>query len=284
MALMSTVFFGVNPIVLAGGLQHSNSSTAVFVGLLSGLTILMMAAPGLGGLNFDQLTAQSTGYFILSGIFGVILGRSALYMAIKRLGSARASTIKHAAPVVTAFLALIYLHEQIGIERWGGIALVTIGLMIMGNMLSKKHFNRMTLSGAAFASLAPISYGIRPIFSKIGLNLAPLPLTATFISYLTAVIAYAAFFLLLRRPKLELANSRSLVHFALAGVMQVLGLLLLNAALNQSDVTMIYPISASAPLLTFLLSFTFLKNVERLTFWDLIGTISVVLGVVVLLI
>ena len=66
--------------------------------------------------------------------------------------------------------------------------------------------------------------------------------------------------------------------------MQVLGLLLLNSALSQSDVTIIYPISASAPLLTFVLSFTLLKNVERLTFWDLIGTISVVLGVVVLLI
>ena len=210
MALMSALCFGINPILLAGGLQSNSPALAVSVGLLSGLGVLILLVPWLGGFQFDQLTARATAYFVLGGFFGVVLGRSALYMGIKHLGSTRASTIKNGAPVITALLALAFLHETIELERWGGIVLVTIGLMIVGNMISRHDLNRVTWSGVVFASLTPISYGIRPIFSKIGLNLSPLPLAATLISYLTALFCYAGYFVFKRRSEFTLLDKRGL--------------------------------------------------------------------------
>ncbi len=74
-----------------------------------------------------------------------------------------------------------------------------------------------------------------------------------------------------------------MTHFVIGGVLQTFGVIFLQYALNASDVSAVYPISASAPLLTFFLSFTLLKNDEQLTLWDLAGTVIAVAGVAVLL-
>lgn len=284
LALLSAFCFGINPIVLKVGLKDAKSDVAVFVGLISGVPLLIIVSPALGGFHFEQLTFLAALYFALGGLFGVVLGRSALYLSIKQLGSSRASTIKNGAPVVTAFLALIFLAEFIELGRWGGIILVTVGLMLVGRMVKQQSIGPVTLSSLAIASLTPIFYGIRPIFSKIGLDLAPLPLAATFVGYLTAVILYLGYFVIRRQLTAIQADRRSILFFAAAGMLQVFGLLLLNYALERDDVTVIYPISASAPLVTFLLSYTVLKNIERLTFWDFVGTTAVVAGVIILLI
>lgn len=281
---MSAFCFGINPIVLKVGLRDSNSDVGVFVGLASGLPLLLLVSPSLGGLQFGQLTALAALYFALGGLFGVVLGRTLLYMSIHRLGSARASTFKNAAPVVTAIVALIFLQEFVELRRWTGIFLVTVGLTLVGQMVKRQVTNPVTLSGLVLAGLTPVFYGIRPIFSKLGLNLSPLPLEATFISYLTAILLYLAYFIVSSQLGSIRTSWRSLWFFATGGMLQVFGLLLLNYALERDDVTVIYPISSSAPLVTFILSYTVLRNVERLTFWDLVGTISVVVGVVLLLI
>ena len=57
---------------------------------------------------------------------------------------------------------------------------------------------------------------------------------------------------------------------------------MINYAFNASDVTLVYPISAIAPLFTFGLSYFITKNVEKLTALDLVGTVAVMLGVTLL--
>jgi uncharacterized membrane protein len=284
LAVLSAMCFGVNPIVLKVGLRNSNSEVGVFIGLLSGLPLLLLVSPTLGGFHLNQLTALATLYFALGGLFGVVLGRTLLYLSINRLGSARAVTFKNAAPVITAILALIFLQEFVEFERWVGIVLVTFGLTMVGRMVKRQTTNPVTLSGLVLASLTPVLYGIRPIFSKLGLNLAALPLEATLISYLTAIILYLSYFVLARQLTSLRTSRQTASFFAMGGMLQVFGLLLLNYALERSEVSVIYPISASAPLVTFILSYTVLRNVERLTIWDLVGTVSVVAGVILLLI
>ena len=78
-------------------------------------------------------------------------------------------------------------------------------------------------------------------------------------------------------------RDRSGVWFGLGGILQVVGLVALYFAYEHSDISVVYPISASAPLVTFLLSYTILRNVEKLNLMDLIGTTAVVAGVIMLL-
>ena len=280
---MSAFCFGVNPIVLKAGLNKANPSVAVLIGLLSGLPLLVLVAPTLGGFHFDELTLSAAIYFVLGGLFGIVFGRAALYWSIKELGSTRASTFKNGAPVVTAVLAIIFLSEAIAASRWGAILLVTIGLTMIGGMVQRLDLGSAKKTALMVALLPPLFYGIRPIFSKIGLNITPLPLAATFIGYAAALFLYAVYFVFWQDSAAIRVGRRNVAFFAIAGFLQAGGLLLLNFALERSDVSRIYPISASAPLVTFVLSYIVLKNIERLTVWDLVGTLSVVGGVIWLL-
>ena len=284
LALLSALCFGINPIVLKAGLQKSNPTTAVFVGLVSGLPLLMILSPALGGFQLDQLTALSAIYFLLGGLFGVVFGRAALYLSIDQLGSTRATIFKNGAPVVTALIAPLFLSESVELARWAGILLVTLGLTLIGGRIKSLASANIGRNALAVASLPPIFYGIRPIFSKLGLNLTPLPLAATLLSYAAAIAVYLLYFGWQGTFSIGSTGSRNLMFFAIAGVLQVMGLLLLNFALDNSEVSKIYPISASAPFVTFLLSVTVLRNIERLTIWDLVGTTAVVGGVIWLLI
>lgn len=284
LALMSAMCFGINPIVLRPGLGRNNANIAVLVGLLAGLPVLVLLSLVLGGLQLDQLSGLAVFYFVLGGLFGVVLGRGALYRSIRQLGSTRATTFKNGAPVVTAILAPIFLYEAVGLGRWGGIILVTVGLMMVGRRVGQLQSGPVRATALVIACLTPIFYGIRPIFSKMGLDLAPLPLAATLIGYLAAVAVYMAYFLYRRELSTLKIGQRDLSLFAIAGLLQVTGLLLLNFALQSSEVSRIYPISASAPLITFVLTYTILKNIERLTLSDLVGTLLVVGGVIWLLV
>ncbi|MEE8160266.1 MAG: EamA family transporter [Acidobacteriota bacterium] len=281
-ALISAVCFGVNPIVLKLGMPGSSAEVGVFVGLLSGLPILLLLSPALGGFQFEQLVGLATLYFVLGGLFVPFMGRTFLYLSIDRLGSARAVSFKNSAPLFTAVLALLFLHESVALERWMAIGLVTAGLTLVGRM-ARRQTKAFTLAGFAIALLAALSYGIRPFFVKLGLSLSPVPLAGTLIGYLTAIGLYLGYFVLTAQLTSMRANRRSVAIFAVSGVLQAVGMLLLFYALDGDDVSVVYPVSASAPLVTFVLSYTLLKNVERLTIWDLVGALSIVTGVIFLL-
>lgn len=285
LALISAMMFGVNPIVLKIGLRDAASEVAVFIGLLTGLPLLLILGPFVGGFQLAALRWDAALYFALGGLLGVVLGRTLLYMSIDRLGSSRAATFKNSAPLVTALVAFLLLQELVDLQRAAGIVMVTLGLTLVGQM-ARRQKGIITAGGLMLAMMTAFFYGIRPVISKVGLEISPLPLAATLISYITAVAIYGAYFVYRRRLGwlFTVGSRKSYLAFAGGGVLQVTGLSLLNFALDLDDVTIIYPISASAPLVTFLLSYFVLRNVERLTFWDFIGTAMVVSGVVFLLI
>lgn len=281
-ALLSAACFGINPVVLKAGLGKGESHMAVFVGLLTGFPILFLVAPSLGGFQWEQVTPQAVLYFALGGVSAVFLGRMTLYIGIERIGSARASTFKNAAPVFTSLLAIVFLGELVDGWRWLGVAAVTIGLIMVGQKARQQTVNRLTASGLIIAILSAVFYGLRPLFSKLGLNIAPMPVTSSLVQYASATLLYTIFLLAIGQLR-NFPNRRSVLFFAVGGILQTSGVILLQYGLNQADVSAAYPLSASAPLLTFFLSYTLLNNSERLTIWDLLGTVIAVSGVAVLL-
>jgi uncharacterized membrane protein len=281
-ALLSAACFGINSAVLKAGLGKGETHIAVVVGLLTGFPTILLLAPLYGGLHLNELSAPALLYFALSGASAVFMGRMLLYLGIERIGPARASTFKNAAPVFTAILAWFVLGEAVTGFRWLGILAVTLGLILIGNK-ARRGANPLTAAGLAIAMGSAFFYSLRPLLSKLGLNLAPLPLTSTLVQYMAALVLYLGFLLLTGQLGQARPDRRSLFFFAVGGVLQTLGVLFLQIALTDSDVTVVYPINASAPLITFVLSYTVLKNAERLTAWDLIGSLLAVTGVALLL-
>lgn len=281
LALISALLFGLGPVVLSLGFQKASTDLAVLTTQLVGLPLLVLLSPFLGGLHLAELNRGTILLFAIAGLLGPMIGRTLLYNGIDRLGSSRAFTIKNAAPLITGMAAILLLSEPVSLQRWVAIVVIVVGLAIVGKRSSASP-DPLRVSGLMLAVLSAVAFGLRPVVFKLGLEQAAEPMTASVIATAAALVGFTTYLLLSGRIRLLRFDRRSLTFFGFVGVSHNIGFLMINFAFNASDVTLVYPISASAPLFTFIMSYSVLKNVERLTAWDLVGTLAVVAGVTML--
>lgn len=282
LALATAAFFGLNPVVLKRGFASTaRVDTAVFLGLAVAVPLYVALLPLAGGLHWEQVTPSALAGFILGGLFGAGIGRGWLFLAIQRIGASRATAIKNAAPLFTTVLAVVLLGEAVPPVRWAAIVAIVLGLVVLGwkSGEAPSHLHRVGVLAALGSAL---SYGVRPLFLKLGLEAADLPLTAALVGAIAALGPYA---LTLARRKGLLGRdvpAASLRLFVAAGVLQSLGFLALTVALAGESVSVVYPITATAPLFTLVFSRFMLRTAERLSPRDLLGIFATVGGVIVL--
>jgi drug/metabolite transporter (DMT)-like permease len=280
LALMTAICFGLNPVLLKLGFaRKGRSDVAVVVGLAITVPVYLLIAPLVGGISFAHLTVPALVGFILGGLFGGGIGRRWMYLAIDRIGASPATAIKNSAPVITTFLAILLLGEHVTPLRWAAIVTIVAGITLV--TWKRGAGLRQILNAGVLAALgSAVSYGVRPLFLKYGLDAANVPLTGALIGAVAALV-YAA----LLTPSSELwfgLREPSLGLFAASGILQALGFLSLTFGLSGDDVSIVYPVTSSAPLFTLLFTAVMLRNAERLNWRIVVGACAIVAGVIVL--
>lgn len=280
LALITAIAFGLNPVTLKVGFGRGGKpDTAMILGLFVAVPLYLLILPFGGGLQWEQVTVAALFGYILGGLFGTGIGRRWLYIAIDRIGASPATAIKNSAPVVTTFLAALVYGEPVTLERWLAVAGIVLGVVFV-TWKPGQGVRRWLDIGTAAALGAMLSYGVRPLFLKFGLEAADLPLTAAFVGAIAALV-YALLF----GDRSGLRNARhepAFGLFMLSGVLQAIGFLALTLGLSGGEVSVVYPVTASAPLFTLLFTWLFLRGRERLTWRIVLGAVLIVAGVIVL--
>ena len=280
LALMTAICFGINPVVLKLGFaRKGRSDVAVVVGLAITVPVYLAIAPLVGGISFAHMTLPAVVGFVLGGLFGGGIGRRWMYLAIEKIGASPAAAIKNAAPVITTALAILFLGERVTLLHWLAIVTIVAGITLI--TWQKGLGARHMLSVGVLAALgSALSYGVRPLFLKYGLDAANLPLTGALIGAVAALV-YAA----VLTPNSELwfgLREKSLGLFVASGILQALGFLALTFGLSGEDVSIVYPVTSTAPLFTLLFTALMLRNTERLTWRIVVGAVAITAGVIVL--
>lgn len=278
LALVTAACFGLNPVILKLGFaRHGTSEVALVIGLAVTVPVYLLIAPLLGGFAFQQVTLPALGGFILGGLFGTGIGRRWMYIAIERMGASPATAIKNSAPVVTTFLAVLFLGEAVTALQWVAIGAIVGGITLV-TWKPGAGIRQFADLGVLAAVGAALSYGVRPLFLKFGLDEVDIPLTAALIGAVAALV-YASLFTRLGRMRDGL-QGRSALLFAGAGVLQAFGFLALTFGLSADDVSIVYPVTSTAPLFTLAFTSLLLRGVEQLTWRIVMGAMAVVGGVI----
>lgn len=278
LALVTAACFGLNPVILKLGFSRQGTSeVALVIGLAVTVPIYLLLSPLLGGFDFELVTLPALVGFILGGLFGTGIGRRWMYIAIERIGASPATAIKNSAPVVTTFLAVLLLGEQVSLLQWAAIASIVTGITLV-TWKRGAGFRQLLDVGVLAAVGSALSYGVRPLFLKFGLDEVDVPLTAALIGAIAALV-YVSLFTRLGRMRTGL-RGRSALFFAGAGVLQAIGFLSLTFGLSTEDVSIVYPVTSSAPLFTLAFTALLLRGVEQLTWRIALGAMAVVGGVV----
>ena len=142
--------------------------------------------------------------------------------------------------------------------------------------------DRRILVGLSLALVASLAYSISQIIGrKIVTELAP-PLTASAFGLFFGNIAL----LIISHRHLHhiKTHHKSLIFMILAGLTSGAGATLMLFSLSRAPVILVAPIASVTPLIVLALSFLFIRRLELITLRVILGTFSVVGGVVLVII
>lgn len=284
LALTTAVCFGINPLFVKWGFSGSTTTElGVFIGLVVTVPLYAVMLPLFGGLHWEQVTLPAFIGFILGGLFGAGIGRGWLFGAIQQIGASRATAIKNSSPLFSTLLATLVLGESVSSLHWAAVVTIIVGLALVGWRATSDRAH-LEGKGVLMALGAAASYGVRPLFLKFGLDAADLPLTAALVGAIAAISPYT--YTLARRGGLSLGArgtpARTIWLFVVAGLLQGIGFLALTMALAEARVSVVYPITAAAPIVTLAASYLLFRSAEHLTWRVALGILAVVGGVAVL--
>lgn len=274
-ALSTSAFFGAFSILVRLGREHANAITGVIISLVAPLPFFIAAAIWMWEASWWN--GAAVGFFILAGLAGPACSRVFLYLSLHYLGVARAMPLTSVTPFFSTLLAIIILGERPGPYIWAGTLLIVAGSAALSyKKTSDKSWSRRHLWLIACSVLAS---ACSFLFRKLALTAVNAPLLGVTVSSLAGL-----FFLFLFRPLMPAAerprrpNRKAWGFYGAVGLLNGAGFLTQFYALGLGDVSIVIPLSSTAPFFSLLLSRLLLRGTERVTGWIVAGTVLIVAG------
>lgn len=182
-AVAVTLFRG--PIAEHGA-RAVNMTKCVVGALLQGLTVLAL---GLGGA---LATASPASLWLLasSGVVGLVLGDTALFVSVARIGVHRTLLLQTLSPIFAALLAATWSGEVPTARQAAGAAVILLGV---GLVVAPARFSRegqavpWAAAGVGAGALAALGQGAGLVLAKAGMVEVPF-VPASFIRLAAAAV------------------------------------------------------------------------------------------------
>jgi uncharacterized membrane protein len=282
-ALLAGVLWGVGPLLLKRALKHTNVSTATLVEQNVSVAFLVGLALYSGEAAQIDVTGRAFWAFFLAGAVGASFGKVFYYKGIDKVGAAKATSVKNSSPFLTAILAILFLGEPLNGYIFAGVALIVLGIFVITQVRGSGEPSVDRFQYFLFPIVAALCFGVNPIFKKIGVSAASLPVLGTMITQVTALI----FMLLFAKPiglriKFERVPLKAVLLCATSGLTEGLGSLCTFYALLYGPAAILSPMWRISPLVTYGLAHFTLKGIEVVTLRDGMAAALIVAGVFVL--
>ena len=284
LSLLAVMGFGSAAVLARLGMQRAGAMPVTLISLcLSFLaTAVLMAAFARDDLK--ALPPVVIAWCLMLGTLNFLGGRNLSYLAIGRIGAARAGAIVGTSAVFASILAITVTGER---PHWlvpAGAVIVVAGLATsLGRSIieSSGAAGRTALVGYLVALSAAACYGSTNVVVK-QLTLeytSPLVVAAISLFFGMLLVAPVAGKATVKRLRQGEETPRFIIYAGLSGLAAAVGVNCTYLALQRADVSVVSPIVSANPLFTLLLVSLFLSRLEQVNRWLVIGTGVTVSGV-----
>lgn len=276
-ALANAFLFAVHNIFMKKALRYSNPATGVISTLLINIVFLWTIA--LLFVPMANVTVASLLIFVGVGFFQPGLTRLLTYKGIDALGVAITDPIRASTPLFSAAMAIVFLDEEITLP------IIVATLMIIGGItLLSWRRGAMTLAGSAvylwFPIAASVLAGASQVVRKFGMAAVPHPFLAAAVTATSSlVISVLVMWYVEKTQETWKINRQCVWWFLAAGITVSFAMTSIYHALDLGKVSVVIPLSSTAPLFSLILTALFLRDVERVTLRIAISTMLIVSGV-----
>ena len=268
---------GVDPVVGTGATAFLGLPVLVAVSLFRGD---FTSSPFVGGWPLGAIA--------LAGILRIVLARTFLFSAMKRIGSARASSLGSTNTFFAILLGIFFLGEELTLLSGGGAVLVILGCVLLtrsrGGEVSGGAMKDFVL-GVGLALLSGLSFGMATAMAKTVVVGFASPNHANLYANTIAVLVY---FPLLKgkgaRTEIRRWSPRTWGLLFLAGSCASMGVTFTYLALANAPLIFVSPLAQSRSLFVVLISWLFLQAHEAVNARVAAGAGAVVAGTAMLII
>lgn len=302
LALVSAVGFASTYVLIRKGVRPTDPDSGLMITMTVNVAILALASAVLWLISPQpELHPMALGWFIAAGLLGPLVGRTALFVAIRLIGSSRAAAIKNNAPVVVVVTAVAFLGEELSPLALAGVLLVIGGLLLLayeaftkgapqsqpeydepigwaltpdgepgpatGIASVRQRFGSPAITGIALGIVAAVGFGLSQVARKVGLDITPNAVLGAAIGASAGLASYTAVMVLQGKLRDILAANFGTFRPLLwmAGVTSAIGILSFYVAVTIAPVSHVSVVAASETILTLIFGAMFVRRVEAIT-------------------
>ena len=280
LAMTATIFLGGGLVLTQFGLRHIHPLSGAAISIPSFTLCFLLASPFL--LHGGTVVWSAVPIFAAVGLVFPALLTLFTFAANRSLGPVVTASLGNISPLFSVLLAIVVLGEPLRLWQFAGLLAIVAGVFVITVTRTQDMRNWRT-----WALLLPLGAavlrGIIPPVIKIGLELWPSPIAAGLVGYIFSTMTV----LTVERAR----NGRFMAQgpipgrlwFALTGICNGIGTLLIYAAVGAGRVSVVVPIIAAYPIVTVglnMLVFGRTRGASRLA----AGAALTVFGVVLILI
>ncbi len=275
-AWLTAFSFAVANVTVRHGMRYSTPLTATFVSLIIHTIVLWTAVFLTGGIR--DVAWLGVGAIFLTGILQPAM-RFFQYKGMEKIGTSRAITLRNSYPVLSVLIGIVFLGEQITFLGAVGTALIVAGIVLSSWKLDEQFKDFRWLYVIYPLITATITAVVNPL-RRFALIQSNEPLFFAALVGPISLLSFAAFYATPANNEKLVWDRRSFWPFLVSGLGETLAVLFMLHAFAHGAIVIVSPITATSPIWTALLGAIFLRQLEQITLASVIGTLSVVAGVI----
>ncbi len=287
LALVAAVAFAFG-IVLARKTagDAGESFTVTALSIFAGIPLFAIAISISGSwTNLIQVTLVSLAMLAVAGIIHFVVGRTIAYDAFRIIGANRATPITQLSPIVTVLLSWIFLQEKTTLSIVFGALCMMAGVFLVTQEKSqpageKKTSRRDEVKGILLSLGAAVCWGVTPVLIKPAIGEIGSSSVGNFISYMSAGIIFALFFMNQKKRDnfRRLSFKKNLLPMIIAGLLTAAGQLFYFAALQKTQANIVSPLVSIEVLFIYVISYFVNRRSEVFTLKIALGMAAMVAG------
>jgi drug/metabolite transporter (DMT)-like permease len=275
-AWLTAFSFACANVTVGHGMRYSTPLTATFVSLIVHTAVLWGAL--FLTSEIPTMNIIAVGAIFLTGMVQPFM-RFFQYKGMEKIGTSRAITLRNSYPVLSVLIGIVFLGEQITVLGTIGTAMIVCGIVLSSWRLDERFKDFRWLYVVYPLITATITSVVHPL-RRYALIQSNEPLFFAALVGPFSLLAFAVYYWTPLNQEKLVWDRRALWPFLFSGLGETMAVLFMLHAFAIGSIVTVSPITATSPIWTALLGAIFLRRLEKFTLASVIGTLSVVAGVI----
>ena len=279
LAFASAAFLGTGVALTQFGLRTIHPLSGAALSIPTFTLVFLLLSPVL--LHGETIVWRAVPIFAAVGFAFPATATLLTFASNRSLGPVVTSSLGNLAPLFSVGLAILVLHEPLRLSQFIGLMVAVGGVLII--TVNRTGNARDWRTWALLLPLcAALVRGIAPPVIKLGLEIWPNAIGASLTGYIFSTLTVLTIERIRNGHFIARGPNTGRLWFALTGIVNGIGTLLLYLAVGAGPVSLVAPLIATYPLVTVGVSALVLSNV-RITARLVTGVVMTVAGVVLIL-